>query len=532
MRFRFLAAAVALFFAALYTTEGFLFRDYNLDEFQVATGYLKDLTPPLYPTDFIWSKAEMTRNLHVCVRALMRFTEGITFGRVAEPIDLFLLWLPVCQILFFAGILLLAFQFTRDRWASLLTACSFMVVRRTIWDWWGIGPTYTMSARGLVLSVLPLGLWAYFRCKDDLRKLGGFFLFWGVISNLHPLSGWGLVELLGVTILVAERFRPSAWVRVLVMGAATLIGSAPFIWIWTHLSIMPAELRADPAILKPFWDDFGGLAFPKIGYVVSFLEDLAIPLGLSAAGFLVWRRMGKPGDTLSLRILWIFPAVVVFMTLLVLYAGGALKRAGMALPVMVPEHARSIKFVYLTLPVWIAFAFTGWLRARAASRPLVRFGPLVLVVLAALSINPPGHKVVRHILWRAGGWPQGVSQKLAADLRNDAADLEVALWARDHTAPDALFYFDSYEFRYYAQRSLVFCLFDRPCVAYRPTKDLEEWIRRRDRVKPLKLAGDTEGMLAAARAYQADYLVVLNKWKPPPEFPVWSNDKYSVFRVR
>ena len=182
--FKILAFGVAALFAAFYTAEGFLYRDYNVDMFQVATGYLKDRNGALYPTDFIWSKADMIRNLHVCVRELMRATDALTLGLIHEPIDLFLLWLPVGFLLFFWGNYLLAFRFTHDRWASLLVACSFMLVRRTPWDWWGMGPTYTMSARGLALCVLPLGLWAFLCAKENFCAWDVFFSCgdWSAIS--------------------------------------------------------------------------------------------------------------------------------------------------------------------------------------------------------------------------------------------------------------------------------------------------------------------------------------------------------------
>ena len=51
--FQWLVLGAALAFATIYTAEGFLFKDYNLDEFQVATGYLKDRDPGMYSTDFV-----------------------------------------------------------------------------------------------------------------------------------------------------------------------------------------------------------------------------------------------------------------------------------------------------------------------------------------------------------------------------------------------------------------------------------------------------------------------------------------------
>jgi hypothetical protein len=139
----------------------------------------------------------------------MQVTSFCTLGMIREPIDLYLVWLPICIFVFFLGIYLLCFYFTDHPLASLLVACSFMLVRRTVWDWWGLGPMYTMSARGLVLSLLPLGLWVFFKCDGKLKPLALCFLGWGLVSNLHPLSGWGFVELLGLTILIVEKFSPA-----------------------------------------------------------------------------------------------------------------------------------------------------------------------------------------------------------------------------------------------------------------------------------------------------------------------------------
>lgn len=534
MRFRVLVAFLALTFATLYTAEGFLYRDYNLDEFQVATGYLKDRDPSLYASDFIWSKPEMTRNLHVNVRRLMAFTDTITLHQISEPINLFILWLPFCILFFFAGIYLLAERFTGDRWASLWIACCFMLPRRTIWDWWGLGPLFTMSARGTVLSLIPLALWIYFKYQQDLRRLALAFLVWGWICNLHPLSGWGLIELLGITILFSERFRARAWLKVIVMGVATLVGSIPFILIWTQVTVIPEAARADPAILKPFWDHFGGISPPSMNYVWFWAQDLALPLALSVVGFLVWHRRGRPGDPEAMRVLAWFPFVVLIMTVLVMITGYQLRQSGKALPVMIPEHSRSEKFIYLTLCVWMTFALSGWLRRTAGQKQWIRWSVPCLVLTGMLCINPPGHKLIREGLMRLRLWPEKARLHWQARLKQDQMDHEVARWALQNTSHDALFYFDSYEFRYEARRSLVFCMFDRPCVAYHPSKELEEWIRRRDRIQPLKKTGDSAGMLRAARDYKADYLVLLNNWKPLPDEspPLWSNEKYSIYAVK
>jgi hypothetical protein len=302
--------------------------------------------------------------------------------------------------------------------------------------------------------------------------------------------------------------------------------------IWTKVVSVPAALQADSTVTKAFWDGFMGLEPAPSKFFYQMIQDLIPPLALAIGGFIVWRRMGKPGNPISMRILLFFPCVVMAATIAVMVAGYHLRKAGISLPVMVPEHSRNIKFIYLTLSVWMAFAFVGWFRVYAnSSRPL-RWIPPILCLVILLSINFPGHKLARHLFVQSGLASETFSKHYATSLQENLADREVALWARKKTPPNSLFYFDSYEFRYYAQRSLVFCWFDRPCVGFRPTKDLEEWIARRDRVKPLKDGRLTDEMLVVAREYNANFLVVLNHWKSPANrTPIWSNQKYSVYTI-
>jgi len=532
MRFHGAAILLGCLFAAVYTAEGVLSRNYNQDEFQVATGYLKDRDTTLFSRDLIWSQPEAVRNFHVPVRALMRVSDGLTFGSVREPIDLFLLWLPVCVFLFFIGNYILCHQFTRDGLASLLAACAFMLARRVIWDWWGAGPVFTtVSARGLVLSLLPLGLWSYLRWRDHIPSLACFFLVWGIISNLHPLSGWGFVELLGVTILWCGRFRWNAWCEVAVMTIATLAGSLPFILIWSKVVHVPPELLADPEVIREFWAGFQGLRIPSWEFIWQFLQDIAIVSALSLCGYAFWEQRIWRGSGDGLRPLYVLPCVTLALVVGVMLAGSALQASGVAVPIMVSEHSRHLKFIYLTLPVWMAIAISTWFRLWALASPLVRYGaPLALLVLS-MAINFPGHKLARTILAQLDLAPVATIEAHLERERLDRQDLEVAMWARHHTPPDAVFYFDSYEFRYYARRSLVFCWFDGASVGFRPTRDLEEWLHRRDRLMPIKRAMASEAALAAARLYQADFAVIPGDWKPPREKPVWENGKYRVYAL-
>jgi hypothetical protein len=527
---RSLILSIALLFAAVYAIEGFLFRDYNEDEFQVATAYLKDRDPSLYSADFIWGKPEMIQNMHVCIRSMLRVTEIATFGLISEPVDYYLIWLFFGLLLFFFGNYLLCLRFTGNPWASLFVACAFMLVRRTIWDWWGLGPTFTMSARGMILSFLPLALWLYFRYEKKPLALFGLFFAWGLLSNLHPLSGWGFVELLGITILISERFTIAAWKKVLILGTATLIGSIPFILIWRNVAKVPLGFEADPNVIKGFWDGFHGLEMPSAKFIIQMLEDLAIPAFIGLFGFMTWIRMNKLKQHPEIRVLTLFPFVAILMTIFVMIAGHWLKRFGIPLPVMIPEHSRTIKFIYLTIPVWMTFGIDFWLE-RVKAHQAIRYGIPILLLLISMGMNFPGHKLARYFLMKQNWVSTEMRSKELNRTKDSEADLEVALWARAHTPANALFYFDSYEFRYYARRSLVFCWFDRPCVGFHPSKELEEWIARRDQIKKLSNEGNSEGMKAVAQKYGAQYLVIRSDWKPLTGRPVWTNWKYSVYTL-
>jgi hypothetical protein len=529
LRFHSVAICIALIFAAIYASEGILFRDYNLDEFQVATGYLKDRDPSLFPKDFIWSKPEMVRNLHVCVRNVLEFTNRMTFRSIQEPIDLFLIWLPIGFVLFFIGNYLLSYEFTHNGLASLFVASCFMLVRRTVYDWWGIGPMFTMSARGLVLSCLPLGLWFFFQCYSDIKKLAFFSLIWGLISNLHPLSGWGFMEFLGLTILCIEKFRPQAFGKVFLMAVSVLLGSLPFLLVWNKVAIVPEQFQPDPAIVKRFLDFYLFIQPDTPKYIFGFLSDLAIPLIIALIGFFYFRSQNKSIQHVSLKIAGIFPLVVLGTVLGIVALGTVWKRFGFIAPVMTTEHGRNIKMVYLTLPIWMGFGFSWWLERKVSF--FMKNSVAITVVFLCLIINFPGHKLGRYFLDRAGWLSPSSSQKFEKEIQGDAADLELSLWAREKTSKDALFYFDSYEFRYYARRSLIFCSFDRPCIAFHPSREMEEWNRRYDLVTPLKKDGDSQGMFKISMDLHADYLVLMNTWKHLEQNSVWSNEKYSVFAV-
>jgi hypothetical protein len=523
------AVLIAVLFAGIYTVEGILFKDYNLDEFQVATGYLKDTDPTLFPKDFIWSKPAMVRNLHVSVRKLMEVTDKICFKSVNEPIDLFLIWLPIAFILFFLGNYLLSYHFSRSHISSLLVACCFMLVRRTVYDWWGIGPTFTMSARGIVLALLPLGFWFFLQSYSDYKKLAVFSFCWGLISNFHPLSGWGLMEFLGLTLLFVEKSRPKFILKILTMAFFVLLGSLPFLIIWNKVAIVPSEFRPDPLLIKKFLDYYQFLQADIRKYLIGFLEDLSIPLVISCTGFYYSRKQKLIADPFQWGVAKVFSFAVVIAVLGIVALGLLWDNLRYVAPIMATEHARNIKMVYLTLPIWMGLGFQGWLQQNRSNSS--KWGVSILIVLISLSINFPGHKLARFVAYKSGSLSQKSSLKFENELEQDSADLSLSLWARSSTSKDSLFYFDSYEFRYYAQRSLVFCSFDRPCIAFHPSVEMEEWDKRCEIVTSLKKNTNIQGMLDAAKQFGADYLVVLNSWGASGSSPIWKNEKYSVFAI-
>jgi hypothetical protein len=529
---------IAFVFALLYTAEGIVYRDYNLDEFQVATGYLKDREPGLFSSDFIWSKDVMIRNLHLCVRALMDFTDWITFRSLEEPIDLFLIWLPLAFILFFLGNYLLAYEFSRHHAGSILVACIFSLIHRTVYDWWGIGPTLTMSARGIVVAILPLALWSFHRLPAKrLKPLFVWALALGFMSNFHPLSGWAFAGFMGISFLVRERFSGFGWGGFSLIAAGSLLGSIPFMMVWRDVAFVGADEAASLEtynLLQRYYE-FMQPSFWK--YFQSMMGDMLVPLGLVILGAWSYRRSSRHTmpelQRQGLRLQTIFLVLFLLHWVVLVFGGEFLKRMGVVFPVFVSEEIRNLKLIYLVFPAWMGIAFAYWFRRMevgSRSKWLV-WGVPIMVTVAGMMINFPGHKLARWALYQAGWLPERSAVKVHGKLESDKSDLALAGWARRETPPDSLFYFDSYEFRYYARRSLVYCHFDRPCVAFRPSREGGEWLERDAIIAPLKKARDTSGMSQAALRYGADYLVTLREW-PGLGFPIaWEDPKYIVYAL-
>ncbi|MDD2706618.1 MAG: hypothetical protein PHV34_01310 [Verrucomicrobiae bacterium] len=505
---------VALMFAVLYVAEGLLFRAYSPDQYLLATAVLKTHEPAAFAGDLVWEGEGTGRYFSSGARWMMLLANEMTGESLVEPVDWALVWLPFCEVFFFSGTFLLARRFSKDDWACLLAACCFTVVRRAIWDGWGVGPVSTIDSKGVVSACCPLLLWFVLRFHRRLPQLSIVFLGWGFLSNLHPTTGWGMTGALMLSWLLVERFSRGSWLRILAAGFAVLAGSLPSM----------IGLAGESG-----WSAWGAGGFPgdaggfSVHALRGFLEDVSVPLLLALLGWVAWDRHPESENERELKLIICFPLAVVLLSVVSLMPGFGCLRT---------EQIKNFRLIYLVMPVWVAMAFSCWLQLQSESGRWVKWGVPLLAVLIALSGNLPGHRLVGlgwHLL---GQRSDPLARKVINRLNDDAADLELAAWARENTSKRSVFYFDSGEFRYFSRRPLVFCSDDRICLARSDGKIAGEWLCRREKISSLCRDGNTAGMWEMAREYHAHYLVILMHWRPLPMRPVWANEKYVVYRVQ
>ena len=101
-------------------------------------------------------------------------------------------------------------------------------------------------------------------------------------------------------------------------------------------------------------------------------------------------------------------------------------------------------------------------------------------------------------------------------------------WAKKETPLDALFFYNSPEFRFHGQRSITHALGDM--INHRDSRYVEIYKRYYELEKAY---AEEDLLVKAARRLQVDYIVVEKNWPIRLYFPtVYENQKYLVYQVR
>ena len=153
---------------------------------------------------------------------------------------------------------------------KVIAALLAFLARGIMWppgyEVWGVAGLWTMLPRTLFVALLPWVFWAWFRWRGAPRLRLLTFVFVGVLTNVHPISGACLAVGMGAAeffVSWAEhRGLTAAFERTATCVAAMLVGMAPYIWTyWSNLGSMaevdPSEfnealrLRLGDAFLEP-----------------------------------------------------------------------------------------------------------------------------------------------------------------------------------------------------------------------------------------------------------------------------------------
>lgn len=265
------------------------------------------------------------------------------------------------------------------------------------------------------LFFIALGFVLLARFLDGEAGGGTLGLLAGLLILARP-EGVILTALIVAALLLQRKWRQTA-----LFGVAALVPLAPYflfnltvsgvLWPNTFYAKQTeyAVLLAEPLPLRFVRLLFFSLGGPESGWRGVSGAHLVLAPGLAVAG---WR---------ALRADWVQRRL--WRTLPLWWAGGHVLAYAMRLPVTY-QHGR---YLWAALPVWIMFGLAGWGTILQELRRRGRMGRM-LGQVAALSFVV---LLVLFLLFGAAAYAEDV-----AFVENEMVD--VALWLRDNTPPDAL----------------------------------------------------------------------------------------------
>jgi len=520
----------------------------NSDQQNILVMVAKDLNPHLYPTDPLFGNRDhyafyiplFRRYLEILASHTGNLASG--YRLLVFPLNLIFLW---GAYIFFCRL-----WPSRSLAAGLALCASFPFAVPGGAEMSGVGPLSQMLPRTLFTSVLPWLLMGYYRFLNHPRKLTAIFFATGLAANLHPVSGLLLSQILLLGLLFRRSFSWETWKSVLLGGLAACAGAAPTLWSYlvhqssASLAAIPPDLLRD--ILQ--W------RFPHNLYPPLNLTSLppggahlltAIVLVICVAALLTRRKSLRPAALWAAMLLvlgyLLYPEgrfyLAFLLTAVILFArdlpvdpdfdttaglvcatflvaiGGALilQHSGLwqVFPGLAINQTRAARFVPFFLFIAVGFAVSTLLplRGRPWSKSLVA-ALLLLAVGAQLRLTYRTHIHSR---------PQPARENL----------VDLAHWARNHTAPTDVFVFDSLAFRLLAQRSLTGCAKDGGLWFF-ASQGLVSWYDRQQQLADAQ--GAPLRLRELGRKWGARYIVI-SKAATNPSLPVaYANPGFYILR--
>jgi len=423
--------------------------------------------------------------------------------------------------IYLCGAYWLFFALAQHKLASVLTAILSLPAWPTLIDAWGLDVPKNMLPRSVFLAFVPWLTLGLIRASQRLLPAVAIFLAIGLLANLHPVSGFGFVQILLLTILLQNKFRLRAFSRCALLGIAAALPVIGFaITYVSGTRVAKADAVPYPILLDMFQYRVA-VFFPFARERVSdTLIGVAVP---SALAFLGWRLRRRNGalDSRDAWFKWFLVSTVV-----VSFAGTAVIQVASRVTESKPlifDQMRALRFVYLPLFALAAYFLAHILKAAQEGTRAWQQRSIIVVITGFVVAASFPNGTHFHRLWN-----EHVHAK--ASFGRDSSVKSLGEWIRHHTPVNALIDYDSPLLRLIAQRSLVFCKKDGGILLYSGSERLREWHQRFLEDKEIP-KGASEARLAFARKYSADYMVLESDGPSLALQPVYRNKHFALYPV-
>lgn len=388
----------------------------------------------------------------------------------------------------------LLYVFCGDAWISaLVSAVSVFFIYSLFAEIWGFvtaGGAFVFLSRNLFSAFSPLLFLAAFLWRRERKVLLVFFLM-GLLANLHPISGYNLVQIFALAVFLE---RPSLRTAGLVVLCALvfLLGASPFVVFYVQqkaaVSWLTYREMAD-AWSSRFPNDH---VIPPFRSFLRFAFTSSALLAVGGAGMVMgWRK-----DYRHAR----FGALLLISTLAVSLLGQGvlfLLSKHLGFPLLHSAQVRAFRWLY---PLLFLFASLALVSAKQLGRPKSYWlvGCLLALLVAPHLAYQPASAFGNRLL--------GMESRRELQLKSIAA---LTSRINESLQEECLFLIDPRmgRFRGLTGKSVVVTYRDAGTGRSLGPEALRLWGERYSEVSALYKNPTPEGFLALAEKYRVDYIV-------------------------
>jgi len=386
---------------------------------------LRDLHPELYPNDDspIYS-GERYKWYIPAYRAILRNVASW----FDEDFDIALKFLGAVEtFVFLISMFVLTELVVKNTTASFLASLAATSIRWCVGGtYWGVSGILSSHPRTMFLMFSPLFLWLFIRWRDSPKVYLAFLLV-GIVSNIHPISGYLFSQILLLTFPSVRGFNRRGLQSTVLACIAIILGVSPYL-----LSLVCSETsRTFSGVSYQLWG-IHSLSDILQGFLVTGWY-LWLPFLLSIVSWVLLEKSSRIEQIHKILLR------LVLITVFVSACGELANKLLFTLTKLDAtfQYFRAFRFVYLPIFVFIgilfrfvldidrrsskilliAFLFTGFIFT--TSRTYLRWlFPLPLQDVVQAALFRSDRAIVTHT-------------RVAAERQ--AEDFEkVSLWARDN----------------------------------------------------------------------------------------------------